>query len=61
MTKTSDHVVLVTGAGAGIGAATARRFASEGARVIALDYQNDRLVDTGSGCLLYTSPSPRDS
>ena len=49
MTKTSDHVVLVTGAGAGIGAATARRFASEGARVIALDYQNDRLVDTGSG------------
>ena len=49
MTKISDHVVLVTGAGAGIGAATARRFASEGARVIALDYQNDRLVDTGSG------------
>ena len=49
MTKATDHIVLVTGAGAGIGAATARRFASEGARVIALDYQNDRLVDTGSG------------
>ena len=49
MTKATDHIVLVTGAGAGIGAAAARRFASEGARVIALDYQNDRLVDTGSG------------
>ena len=49
MTKASDHIVLVTGAGAGIGAATARRFASEGARVIAVDYQNDRLVETVNG------------
>ena len=49
MTKATDHIVLVTGAGAGIGAATARRFASEGARVIAVDYQNDRLVETSSG------------
>ena len=49
MTKASDHIVLVTGAGAGIGAATARRFASEGARVIAVDYQKDRLVETANG------------
>ena len=49
MAKTSDHIVLVTGAGAGIGAATARRYASEGARVIAADYQAGRLDDVRKG------------
>ena len=43
MSKASDHIVFVTGAGAGIGAATARRFAEEGARVVASDYQPERL------------------
>lgn len=33
-----DKVAIVTGAGAGIGAATARLFAEEGARVIVADY-----------------------
>ena len=33
----SDRVVLITGAGGGIGSATARRFAEEGSMVIALD------------------------
>ena len=42
MAKASDNIVLVTGAGASIGAATARRYASEGARVIAADYHADR-------------------
>ena len=49
MAKASDHIVLVTGAGAGIGAATARRYASEGARVIAADYQAYRLDETCKG------------
>jgi meso-butanediol dehydrogenase / (S,S)-butanediol dehydrogenase / diacetyl reductase len=34
MTRFNDKVVIVTGAGSGIGAATARRFASDGATVV---------------------------
>lgn len=33
----TDRVVYITGAGSGVGAATARRFASEGAKVFAVD------------------------
>ena len=38
MNRFTDKVVVITGAGNGIGAAAARRFSSEGATVVAVDY-----------------------
>jgi NAD(P)-dependent dehydrogenase (short-subunit alcohol dehydrogenase family) len=40
----AGKVALVTGAGSGIGAATARQLAERGARVAALDVNNDRVA-----------------
>jgi 2-hydroxycyclohexanecarboxyl-CoA dehydrogenase len=37
MRRFADKVALVTGGGGAIGAATARRFAAEGARVVVID------------------------
>ncbi len=37
------RVTLITGAGSGIGAATARRFAAEGAHVVLFDLREDRV------------------
>jgi NAD(P)-dependent dehydrogenase (short-subunit alcohol dehydrogenase family) len=41
--RLQDRVAVITGAGSGIGAATARRFAEEGAKIVAVD------MDTVSG------------
>lgn len=41
-----DKVAIVTGAGSGIGRATARRFAQEGARVVVADINADTAADT---------------
>lgn len=43
MTRFNDKVVIVTGAGSGIGAATARRFAAEGATVILAGRTQEKL------------------
>ncbi|KIZ19098.1 ketoreductase [Streptomyces natalensis ATCC 27448] len=46
---TQDRVVIVTGAGTGIGRATARRFAQEGARVVAVGRRPGPLAETAEG------------
>ena len=44
--RLKDKVCLITGAGSGIGQASARRFAQEGARVVAADIDLDAAVKT---------------
>lgn len=44
------HVALVTGGGSGIGAATCRRLAAEGARVAVLDRNADSAAATADAC-----------
>lgn len=43
MRRLDQKVALITGSASGIGEATARRFAAEGARLALLDLQNDRV------------------
>jgi meso-butanediol dehydrogenase / (S,S)-butanediol dehydrogenase / diacetyl reductase len=49
MKKFEDKVVIVTGAGSGIGAATARRFLEEGAAVVLNGRRRNKLEETAHG------------
>jgi NAD(P)-dependent dehydrogenase (short-subunit alcohol dehydrogenase family) len=46
--KLSDKIALVTGGGTGIGEATAKRFADEGARVVLLGPEQEPLEETAA-------------
>src|SRR3546814_20622118 len=47
MTRLAGKVAIVTGAGGGIGGATAERFAREGAKVVVADIFLERAQDVG--------------
>jgi 3-oxoacyl-[acyl-carrier protein] reductase len=49
MRTLAGKVALVTGAGSGIGRATVRRFAADGARVVAADLDGGRAAETCAG------------
>ncbi|XP_026740310.1 uncharacterized protein LOC113502809 [Trichoplusia ni] len=48
-----NKVVLITGAGSGIGEATAKLFAKEGADVVVVDINEDRVQNIGHQCRAY--------
>jgi NADP-dependent 3-hydroxy acid dehydrogenase YdfG len=55
----ADKVVVVTGASAGLGKATAQRFVTEGARVVLLARGAERLVGRRRVDVLPSTSRPR--
>jgi NAD(P)-dependent dehydrogenase (short-subunit alcohol dehydrogenase family) len=57
MQRFDDKIILVTGAGSGIGRSAALRLASEGARIAALDINDQGLAETaeliGAACAVF--------
>src|SRR5690349_11604605 len=49
MQRFEGKIVIVTGAGSGIGAATAKRFTEEGATVVLAGRREDKLKDVAAG------------
>jgi NAD(P)-dependent dehydrogenase (short-subunit alcohol dehydrogenase family) len=65
-TELANKVAIVTGGARGIGAATARQFLGEGARVVIADVDRDQgealAEDLGAGCAFkYTDVADRDA
>lgn len=56
MERFSDKAILITGAAAGIGRATAERLASEGARLFLVDVEAEGLEETAKLCTQQGAP-----
>nr|WP_030675175.1 SDR family NAD(P)-dependent oxidoreductase [Streptomyces cellulosae] len=57
-TRFEGYGVLITGAARGIGAATARRFAEEGARVLVTDVDGPTARDSSRARVRPSAPRP---
>src|SRR3954453_18041261 len=63
MQRLQDRVAVITGGGGGIGAATPRRFAQEGARVIVVDLSDEAgqgVADEVGGIYLHADVTSAD-
>src|SRR6201994_2275050 len=64
MQRLADRVAVITGAGSGIGLATARRFAAEGARVVCVDISGSagtKAAEEGGGEFVAGDVSDEDA